>query len=221
MLAHELIHVRCLALAVDDPRPLRPSHPGYAAADRDRQIGEASVNGNPELWVLRTDAEGNQLWKDVVPGNQAETGRGVAVLTDGGWAVAGESSSSIAGSLGGIDAWLLRYDAWGNRLWDKHFGGSGNEWFSGVAALPDGGLWLAGRRFAPGGLNAWFLRVNAWGHSTCATAGVCKDKAAGDCQDQLPCTVDRCDPMEGCSHPALPIGSTCGAGNTCAPGGCQ
>lgn len=43
MLAHELIHVRRLALAVDDPRPLRPSHPGYAAADKDRQIALKAI----------------------------------------------------------------------------------------------------------------------------------------------------------------------------------
>lgn len=183
--------------------------------------GQASVNGNPELWVVRTDAEGNQLWKDVVTGNQSETGRAVTVLADGGWAVAGDTSSSIGGSLGGIDAWLLRYDAWGNRLWDKHFGSSGNEWFSGVAALGDGGLWLGGRRFASGGLNAWYARVNAWGHSSCAAAGACKDKAGSDCQDQQPCTVDLCDPADGCSHLGLAPGSACGAGLVCAPGGCQ
>lgn len=43
MLAHELIHVRRLALAVDDPRPLRPNHPGYAAADKDRQIALKAI----------------------------------------------------------------------------------------------------------------------------------------------------------------------------------
>ncbi len=183
--------------------------------------GEASANGNPELWVARTDAEGNQLWKDVVTGNQAETGRAVSVLADGGWAVAGDSSSSNPGSLGGIDGWLLRYDAWGNRMWNKHFGSNGNEWFSAIAAPADGGLWLGGRRWASGGLNTWYLRVNAWGHSSCAAAGLCKDKLASDCQDALPCTLDDCDPSAGCSHPALQAGSACGAGQLCTASGCQ
>lgn len=182
--------------------------------------GEASSNGNPELWVVRTDAEGNLLWKDLMVGNQSETGRAIAVMADGGWAVVGDSSSPIAGALGGIDAWLLRYDAWGNRLWDKHFGSNSNEWFSGVAALSDGGLWLGGRRWASGGLDAWYLRVNAWGHSSCAAAGACKAKIASDCDDNLACTVDLCDPMDGCNHQALATGSACGTGQVCTTSGC-
>lgn len=183
--------------------------------------GKGSVKGNPELWVIGTDAEGNLLWQDLRGGNQDETGRAIAVLPDGGFALVGETSSSNEGALGGIDAWLLRYDAWGNRLWDKHFGGSGNEWFSGAAAQGDTGLWLAGRRWLDGGLDGWYLRTGPWGHSSCAAAGLCKDKRLSDCSDKSACTADLCDSTAGCSNPALSNGASCGGGQLCAAGACK
>lgn len=183
--------------------------------------GQGSVKGNPELWVIGTDAEGNVLWQDQRGGNQDETGRAIAVLDDGGFVVAGDTSSANEGALGGIDAWLMRYDAWGNRLWDKHIGGSSNEWFTGAAALGPKGLWLAGRRWANGGLDGWYLRTGPWGHASCAAAGLCKDKFSSDCQDNSVCTADLCDSASGCSNPALPGGAPCGGGNLCAAGACQ
>jgi len=184
--------------------------------------GVASNNGNPQLWVIRTDASGNLAWKDVVGGNQSEEGRGITAFPDGSLAVAGSTDSPDgSGTSSGEDGWLLRYDAWGNRLWDLRFGDGGNQWLHAVQALADGGMLLAGRLYQSNvGFGAWFLRTDAWGHTDCAKAGACKAKLSTDCDDGNPCTIDTCDNMDGCTHAALPVGAACGAATVCGTTSC-
>ena len=184
--------------------------------------GVASQNGNPQLGVIRTGADGGLLWKDVVGGNQSEEGHGITAFPDGSLAVVGVTDSpNASGSSSGEDGWLLRYDAWGNRLWDLRFGGGGNEWLYAVQAMADGGLLLAGRLYDQSTSdNAWFLRMDAWGHTDCSKAGACKTKAAGDCDDGNACTIDTCDNIDGCTHAALPVGAACGSGAVCGTTSC-
>jgi len=185
--------------------------------------GTAGLQGNPELWTMRVDTSGALLWQHIAKGNQGEVGRAVAVLPDGGAVVVGETNSPLpTGGSQGYDGWLLRYDAWGNLLWDRRLGAAGNEWLTGVAALADGGLLVAGRLFdgASSAFNGWLVRTDPWGHSDCNKLGACKTKAAADCDDGQPCTADGCEPIDGCVHGKLADQSACGKAGLCAAGTC-
>lgn len=185
--------------------------------------GTAGIKGNPELWTLRMDTSGAVLWQHIAPGNQGEVGRAVAALPDGGAVVVGETNSSIAaGGSQGYDGWLLRYDSWGNLLWEQRLGGPGNEWLTGVLPLADGGFFAAGRLFdsASAAFNGWLVRLDPWGYADCAKLGACKNKVATDCDDGKPCTTDRCETVDGCAHTALPDQSVCGKTGLCANGTC-
>lgn len=41
-----------------------------------------------------------------------------------------------------------------------------------------------------------------------------------DCNDGNPCTIDSCDPVQGCTHTLEPNGTPCGMGMICVYGGC-
>ena len=81
---------------------------------------------------------------------------GVAVLADGSVAVggdftgsmthgAGEAQEATLDSVGGTsDVFLVRYDAAGELLWARCVGGADEDYASGVAAAPDGGMRLTG-----------------------------------------------------------------------------
>lgn len=189
--------------------------------------GTAGVKGNPELWTFKTDSEGNLGWQDIVSGNQGEVGRGVAVGPQGAIWVVGETNSPHKGNTSlGYDGWLLRYDNWGNRLWDQRLGSNGNEWLTAVVALPaqpDWGVLVAGRQFtnSSSSFDGWLLRLDPWGHANCATIGNCKTKTAAECDDNAACTADRCDSIDGCTHTLLAPQSPCGKSGVCTGSTCM
>ncbi|MCB9739214.1 MAG: hypothetical protein H6747_08095 [Deltaproteobacteria bacterium] len=52
-------------------------------------------------------------------------------------------------------------------------------------------------------------------------SGACVDGAGLDCDDDVDCTVDACEPATGaCSHAAAPGGTACGSGGACFASGC-
>ena len=98
-----------------------------------------------DAWVVRFDAEGNQLWDRTYGGSGFDVFNGAAAMPDGTFALIGESSSGVSGNKtsppqGGSDVWLVRIDGDGNVLSDLTFGGDGDDYGRRVAALPDGGL---------------------------------------------------------------------------------
>lgn len=185
--------------------------------------GKASVKGNPKLWVIRTDKQGNVMWSSTHGGTQSEAGHGIAADATGGLFVAGETNSGTSG----VDAWLLRFDAWGNLQWDGKYGGPGNQWGHGVIALGGTGALgatgalLAGRRWETStASDVYLVRAGPWGHSACKLVGKCGSLQPGACDDNKPCTVDVCDSIDGCTHAPLTDGAACGSGKTCAGGQC-
>ena len=114
---------------------------GYLATgirDLSAQHGGSAWN---ELWVVKLAKNGSLLWEKAYGcrwGTSSSAGEGRSIIepVDGGILVAG------TGSIGGAtEAWLLRLDKNGNRLWEK-FLGSSDETVS-VAKTPDGHFYAA------------------------------------------------------------------------------
>lgn len=82
-------------------------------------------------------------------GSRGDVPRAVAPTSDGGFVVAGYSNSNQSGeksanSKGGFDFWIVRINANGVKVWDKTYGGSGDDLAQGIAAASDGGFVVAG-----------------------------------------------------------------------------
>ena len=67
---------------------------------------------------------------------------------------------------GGNDAWVLKLDGSGNVVWQKTYGGAGNEVAWSIAPIAGGGYVLAGytSSFGAAGGDAWVLRLDASGN---------------------------------------------------------
>jgi hypothetical protein len=80
--------------------------------------------------------------------------------SDGGYILAGQTYSWGSGG----DAWLVKTDAYGNRLWDYNYGGSGSDEARAVQQTSDGGYILAGETMSYGnGYQLYLVKVNAAG----------------------------------------------------------
>jgi len=81
------------------------------------------------------------MWSQTYGGTGYETAYSLVATSDGGYALAGETSSF--GAEKG-DFWLVKTDAFGNKEWNQTYGGTGRDWASSLVATSDGGYAIAG-----------------------------------------------------------------------------
>ncbi len=139
---------------------VQTSDGGYALAGGTRSRGA----GGSDVWLVRTDASGNVLWNGTYGGARDDWAEALVQSNDGGFAMAGLTSSYGAG---GNDFWLTKIDADGNALWNKTFGGIGDDVAEALVQTSDGGYAIAGptQSFGAGYYDFWLIRTDALGNA--------------------------------------------------------
>jgi hypothetical protein len=110
------------------------------------------TEGNTDYdgWLVRIDADGEQLWDYSLGGNRHDFIPNVIPTRDNGFLVCAASESGVSGNktlpnLGGIDAWLIKLNAQGSNVWEHVYGGGGTDFLVGAIQSPNGDFILAGR----------------------------------------------------------------------------
>ena len=93
------------------------------------------------LYLIKTNANGIYQWNQTYGNTDDDYGYSVIQAKDGGYVIAGYTSSSITHSY---DALIVKAYANGTQQWRQAFGGSAAERARAVAATSDGGYILAG-----------------------------------------------------------------------------
>ena len=102
---------------------------------------------NPNVWLIKIDADGKKVWDKSYGGSQFEDGQSVALSKDGGFIIAGNSKSAgmdVITNAGENDIWLIKTDAHGNMEWQKTFGGTGLDFGFDALETEDGSIVLVG-----------------------------------------------------------------------------
>jgi hypothetical protein len=99
--------------------------------------------GGFDAWIVRVDSQGTPLWDRALGGLDADRLDHGVELADGGFLLVGTSSSEPGPAksallYGASDAWVVRTDAQGLRLWDRSYGGTFSEEFTALVADGDG-----------------------------------------------------------------------------------
>ncbi len=118
--------------------------------------------GNYDVYLVKTDVSGDTLWTGTYGGSGDDRGNWVQQTSDGGYIVAGRTSSFGAG---GCDIYLLRIDSGGDTLWTRTFGGGDDDIGSCVQQTTDGGYIVSGytSSFGAGGYDVVLIKTDANG----------------------------------------------------------
>ncbi len=121
--------------------------------------------GQSDLWLLKTDSNGDTLWSKTYGHNSLEEGVSVQPTSDGGYIVVGFTSFTANGD---IDIWLLKTDSNGNAAWTKRIGGVNNGYGNIVQQTSDGGYIIFGstESFGAGNSDFWLVKTDSNGDTT-------------------------------------------------------
>ncbi len=113
-------------------------------------------------------------WQKSLGGSGYDEASSIQQTNDGGYIVAGRSSSTdghVSGNHGGEDVWVVRLASNGAILWQKSYGGTGNDVASVIENTTDGGYVMAGRSTSTngdvtgnhGGEDFWVVKISLTG----------------------------------------------------------
>jgi hypothetical protein len=132
---------------------------GYVIAGQTDSFGA----GSSDFWLVLTDSLGSMVWSRSFGGSNTDVARSVQETSDGGYAVAGWTASSGAGSN---DFMLLKVDGDGRQQWSKTYGGLYSDEAYAVQQTMDGGYMIAGSTmsYGLGGWDFWQVKTDSNGN---------------------------------------------------------
>ncbi len=170
---------------------IQTSDGGYIVAGTSSSTdGEVSGNhGGNDYWIVKLDADGGISWQKSLGGSNHERAYSIVQTTDGGYVVAGESSSNdgeVSGNHGGYDYWVVKLDASGGISWQKSLGGSSYDSANSIIQTSDGGYIVAGQAYSNNG-NVSGNQGNAdyWVVKLDASGGISWQKSLGGTADDF------------------------------------
>ena len=142
---------------------------------------DGDVSGNHgyfDYWIVKLDVDGNLVWQKSLGGIDDDEATSIQQTSDGGFIVAGFSSSN-GGDVSGhhatsstYDYWIVRLDPDGNIIWQKSLGGNKNDFAYSIQQTSDAGFIVAGYSESNGGNvsgnhgdeDYWIVKLNAGGN---------------------------------------------------------
>lgn len=127
---------------------------GYIIVGYNTTIGA----GNFDVWLLKTDSNGDTLWTNTFGGANNDFGNSVFQTDDGGYVIIGSTESYGAG---GSDYWIVKTNADGDLQWSNTYGGPYHQIAFEAQATSDGGYIIAGYTQLQGFFNSevWLVKI--------------------------------------------------------------
>jgi hypothetical protein len=122
---------------------------GYIiAGDTESDDGDVTFNhGVSDYWIVKLGSTGVIEWQKSLGGSLGDLANIIQQTNDGGYIIAGESSSNdgdVMGNHGNSDYWIVKLTSTGKLTWQKSLGGSSIDRANFIKETNDGGYIIAG-----------------------------------------------------------------------------
>lgn len=145
---------------------------------------EQEGSGDLDYLLWKLDETGGTDWQKSFGGSGSDLLKVILNTTDGGFILGGNSNSPVGfdkkqANRGANDYWIIKLDAKGNPLWERVFGGKGNEDLTALIATRDGGYLIGGsssssaeiddsllgakKENSRGSLDYWIIKIDGQG----------------------------------------------------------
>lgn len=122
---------------------------GYviAGGTNSNNVNVSGNHGMEDYWVVKLSSLGTIQWQKCLGGSSDDRAYSISLARDGGYIVAGATSSNngdITGNHGFSDYWIVKLGNAGDIQWQKAIGGSGSEFAYSIMPASDGGYIISG-----------------------------------------------------------------------------
>ena len=118
--------------------------------------------GRGDVRVAKLNKRGNLVWDKTFGGSENDETRSIVQTEDGGYVVAGFTVSEDTGDR---DIWIIKLDKEGNKVWDRTFGGTSEDWANSIIQNKNGDYIVAGwtKSIGVGKTDVWIIKLNKRG----------------------------------------------------------
>jgi len=137
--------------------------------------GDVSGNhGIVDSWIVKLNSSGDIIWQKCFGGTDDDVAFSIQQTSDGGFIVAGYTSSNdgdVSGNHGSWDSWVVKLNSSGDIEWQKCLGGTDNDEAKSIQQTSDGGYIVAGETWSNdgdvsgnhGNSDYWVVKLNSSG----------------------------------------------------------
>ena len=118
-------------------RAARTPDGGMVLAGETQSVGECDW----DTYLLRLSRDGSQMWAQVLGADGVDRAFDVAVTDDGGFIVVGTTATADDAPR---DLYFARVDSFGKSMWQRVYGGDGDDVAHGILSVGDGGYIVTG-----------------------------------------------------------------------------
>ena len=118
--------------------------------------------GRGNVYVAKLNKRGNLIWDKTFGGSDYDESRSIIQTDDGDYTVAGFTVSEDTGDR---NVWVIKLDKNGNKVWDRTFGGTSEDWANSIIQTKDRGYMVAGwtSSMGAGKTDVWIIKLNKRG----------------------------------------------------------
>ncbi len=139
--------------------------------------------GQMDIWVVKTDANGNEEWNKTYGGKYWEMCGGICYSDDGNIMISGTTDATTIGS----DGLVIKIDTSGNIIWQDTFGYEKQDQLQGGVNTSDGGYIVAGNSIATdtsgyGAWDGWIIKMKNFVNNAPDKPSKPSGKKKGECK---------------------------------------